>query len=81
MTTEKAVCSSFPRSARAHAEKCNIRRKQHDFSEVTEKRKSYSLSLESFEQDNRPVILFPSSPCQTVATKRGKQKNQKNTYH
>lgn len=45
MTTEKAVCSSFPRSARAHAEKCNIRRKQHDFSEVTENRKATVLKF------------------------------------
>lgn len=35
------VCSSFPRSPEAHAEKTNITRKQHGFLEVTEK--SYSV--------------------------------------
>lgn len=81
MTRGKAVCSYFPSSARVHAEKYNIRRKQRDLSEVTEKWKSYSLSLESFTQGSRPVILFPSSPCQTVATKWGQQKKQKNAYY
>lgn len=81
MTRRKAICSSFPRSARAHDEKYNIGRKQQDFSEVIEKQKSYSLSLESFTQGNRPIILFPSSLFKIVATKWEPQKKQKNAYH
>lgn len=50
---------------------------QHGFSEVTEKWKSYCLSLESFTQGNRPTILFPSSSCQTMATKCEQQKKTK----
>lgn len=77
MTRGNAVYSSFPRSAKAHAMKYNIRRKQCDFSEVTEKWKSYSLSLDSFTQGSRAVILFPSSPHQTVLQNGDNRKNKR----